>query len=73
MNNIKKMIMLIGVVAVFSTSFAEETKDPIVTKTETAVKKATDNTKKVAKKTGKAVKKTTKKAVNGTKKAIEKK
>ena len=45
MKNIKKLVMLAGIVAAFTTSFAAETKAPI-TKATTTVKKAGATTKK---------------------------
>ena len=45
MKNIKKVIMLAGIVATFATSFAAETKAPI-TKATTTVKKSRRNYKK---------------------------
>mgnify|MGYP003491613609 CR=1 FL=1 len=68
MKNIKKVIMLAGIVATFATSFAAETKAPI-TKATTTVKKAGATTKKTAKKTSKKAVKTAKKAGTTAKKS----
>lgn len=50
MKNIKKIIMLIGIVAVFSTSFAAGTKAPVKKTTTKAAPKKTTTVEKSTKK-----------------------